>query len=47
MRKKWIEKKKKIEPSGSITPSRDIFKFKSKNIGVFKKPKIERNDNTK
>ena len=47
MKKKKIEKKKTIEPTGSITPSKDYFKFKSKNIGVFKKPKIERNNNTK
>ncbi len=42
MRKKRIEKKKKIEPCGSITALKDIFKFKGKNLGVFKRPKIER-----
>ncbi|MBA7564865.1 hypothetical protein ES708_06534 [subsurface metagenome] len=47
MRKKRIEKKKKIEPSGTITQSRDYFKFKSENIGIFPKPEIERKDNTK
>jgi hypothetical protein len=47
MRKKRIEKKKTIEPCGTITPTKDFFKFKSKNIGVFKKPEIERKDNTK
>jgi len=39
MRKK-IKKKKTIEPTGTITPQKDIFKFKSKNLGVFKKQKI-------
>jgi len=43
----WLEwrsfqEKKRIKPTGTITPQKDIFKFKSKNIGVFKKPKIER-----
>jgi len=51
MRKKSIfqvkEKKYKKYQTGTITPQKDIFKFKSKNIGIFKKPKIERNDNTK
>ena len=47
MRKKRIEEKKTIEPCGTMTETKDFFKFKSKNIGVFKKPKIERNDNTK
>jgi len=42
MRKKKIEKKKTIEPTGTITPTKDFFKFKSKNIGIFPKPKIER-----
>ena len=37
-----IEKKGKIEPTGTITPTEDFFSFKSKNLGVFKKPKIER-----
>ena len=46
MRKKEIEKKKKIQPTGTITPLRDYFK-PYKNIGVFPKPKIERNDDTK
>jgi len=45
MRKKKIEKKKTIQPCGTITPTKDYFKLKSKNIGTFKKPKIERNDN--
>jgi len=40
MKKKIIKKKRTIEPSGTITPQKDIFKFKSKNLGVFKKPKI-------
>lgn len=39
-------KKKLIEPTGSITPLRDSFK-PVKNIGVFPKPKLERNNNTK
>ena len=43
MRKKKIEKKKTIEPTGTITPLKDYFKFKSKNIGIFPRPKIERN----
>ena len=47
MRKKRIEKKRTIEPCGTITPTKDFFKFKSKNIGVFPKPKSERNNNTK
>ncbi|MBA7523453.1 hypothetical protein ES705_15580 [subsurface metagenome] len=47
MRKKRIEKKKTIEPCGTMIQTKDFFKFKSKNIGVFKEPKIERNDNTK
>jgi len=42
MKKKKTEKKKTIKPCGTITPVRDIFKFKSKNIGIFPKPKIER-----
>ncbi len=44
MRKKKIEKKKKIKPCGTITPLKNYFKFKSKNIGVFPKPEIERKD---
>ncbi|MBA7589385.1 hypothetical protein ES708_31470 [subsurface metagenome] len=44
MRKKRIEKKRTIEPTGTITPTKDFFKFKSKNLGVFKKPKIERKE---
>ncbi|MBA7556508.1 hypothetical protein ES705_49218 [subsurface metagenome] len=44
MIKKKIEKKKTIEPNGSITSLKNIFKLKSKNIGVFKKPEIERKD---
>jgi len=47
MIKKKIEKKRKIRPCGTITPLKDIFKFKSKNLGLFPKPKIERNDDTK
>ncbi|MBA7608522.1 hypothetical protein ES703_15699 [subsurface metagenome] len=47
MRKKRTEKKKTIEPCGTIWDTKDIFKFKSKNIGVFPKPEIERKDNTK
>ncbi|MBA7515720.1 hypothetical protein ES705_07763 [subsurface metagenome] len=47
MKKKRTEKKKKIESCGNITKRRDIFKFKSSNIGVFPKPAIERKDNTK
>lgn len=47
MRKKRIGKKKTIKPTGTITPLKDIFKFRSKNIGVFKKPEIERKDDTK
>ena len=40
MKKNKIEKKKRtIEPCGTITPTKDFFKFKSKNIGVFKKLK--------
>lgn len=42
MRKKKIEKKKTIEPTGSMIPTKDFFKFKSENIGVFKKPEIKR-----
>ena len=47
MRKGRIEKKKTIEPCGTITPLKDVFKFKGKNLGVFPKPEIERKDNTK
>ncbi|MBA7573072.1 hypothetical protein ES708_14867 [subsurface metagenome] len=47
MRKGRIEKKKKIEPCGTVITSKDFFKFKSSNIGVFPKPEIERKDNTK
>ncbi|MBA7482719.1 hypothetical protein ES707_18213 [subsurface metagenome] len=47
MRKGRIEKKKKIEPCGTITQTKDLFSFKSRNIGVFPKPEIERKDNTK
>jgi hypothetical protein len=47
MRKKRIEKKKTIEPCGTIWDTKDIFKFKSKNLGLFKEPKIKRNNNTK
>ncbi|MBA7698630.1 hypothetical protein ES703_107309 [subsurface metagenome] len=37
--KKVKKKKRTIEPCGTITQTKDFFKFKSKNIGVFKKPK--------
>lgn len=47
MKRKRIKKKKTIQPCGTIIPAKDYFKFKSENIGVFKKPEIERNDNTK
>lgn len=42
-RKKKRTEKKKIEPCGNILPRKDIFKFRSENLGVFKRPKIERN----
>ncbi|MBA7623331.1 hypothetical protein ES703_30726 [subsurface metagenome] len=38
--KKMKKKKKTIEPSGTITPTKDFFKFKSKNLGLFKKPEL-------
>lgn len=41
MKKRRTEKKKTIEPTGTITPLKDYFK-PVKNIGVFPKPKIER-----
>ena len=45
MIKKKIEKKdRKIKPNGTITKSRDYFKLKSENIGVFKQPPIVRKD---
>jgi len=47
MKKERTKKKKTILPCGNVTPLKDIFKFKSKNIGIFPKPKIERKDNTK
>ena len=47
MRKKRIKKKRTISPTGTITQTKDFFKFKSKNIGVFPKSKIKRKDNTK
>ena len=47
MRKKRIEIKKTIEPCGTMVETKDFFKFKSSNIGVFPKPEIERKDNTK
>ncbi|MBA7532188.1 hypothetical protein ES705_24414 [subsurface metagenome] len=47
MKKKRTEKKKTILPCGNITLRKDIFKFKSENIGIFPKPKIERKDNIK
>lgn len=47
MEKKRTGKKKTIEPTGSMIPLKDIFKFKSENIGIFPKPEIERNNNTK
>ena len=40
-------KKKTIQPCGTVTPLKDIFKFKSENLGVFKEPEIERKDNNK
>ena len=46
MKKKKIEKKKTIEPCGTMIPTKDFFK-PVENIGVFKKPEIERNDNNK
>ena len=46
MKKKKIEKKKPIEPNGSITPQKDWFK-PMENIGTFPKPKVERKDNNK
>ena len=36
-----------VQPCGTITQTKDFFKFKSENIGVFPKPEIERKDNTK
>lgn len=42
MRKKRAEKKKTIEPTGTMIPTKDYFKFRSENIGVFKKPEIKR-----
>ncbi|MBA7477505.1 hypothetical protein ES707_12916 [subsurface metagenome] len=47
MRKKRMKKKKTIEPCGTVTQTKDLFSFKSSNIGVFPKPEIERKDNTK
>ncbi len=44
MKMKRKRKKKTILPCGTITDIKDYFKFKSKNIGVFKKPEIERKD---
>lgn len=44
MRKKRIEKKKPIQPCGTITDIRDYFK-PLKNVGTFKKPKIGRKIN--
>ena len=43
----WQDFRKPVKPTGTILSQRDIFKFKSINLGVFKKPKIERNNNTK
>ncbi|MBA7522134.1 hypothetical protein ES705_14251 [subsurface metagenome] len=37
-------KKKKIQPCGNITKRKDLFKFRSENLGVFPKPKIERKE---
>ena len=34
------KKKRTIEPTGTITQTKDYFKFKSKNLGLFKKPKL-------
>ena len=44
MKKKKIEKKKTIEPCGTVIPAKDYFKLRSENIGIFKKPEIERKD---
>ena len=38
----WKDDQEPIKPTGNITPQKNIFQFKSKNLGVFKKPKIER-----
>ena len=40
MKKKKTGKKKTIEPCGTIWDTKDIFRFKSKNLGLFKKPKL-------
>ena len=37
---KGKKKKKTIEPSGTITQTKDYFKFKSKNLELFKKPEL-------
>ncbi len=42
MRKKRIKKKRTIQPTGTITETKNFFKFKSKNIGVFPKSKIKK-----
>ena len=47
MRKKRIEKKRTIEPCGTIMQTKDYFKFKSENMGIFPKPEIERKDKNK
>ena len=41
----WLEwrafqDKKRIKPCGTVIPEKDYFKFKSENIGIFKKPNI-------
>ena len=47
MKKKRTEKKKTIQPCGTIIPTKDYFKFRSENMGTFKKPEIERKDKNK
>ncbi|MBA7655349.1 hypothetical protein ES703_63253 [subsurface metagenome] len=41
------DKKKTILPCGNITKRKDLFKFRSENLGVFKKPEIERKEDKK
>ena len=43
MKKKRKEKKKTIQPTGTMIEIKDYFK-PVENIGVFPKPKIERNN---
>ncbi len=47
MKKKRIKKERTIEPCGTITQTKDYFKFKSENLGLFKEPEIERKDKNK